>query len=394
MAIRGKTAITAYAETPVTRAKKERGEPVLSFWEYIAWACDLTLKNGGMSTKDFDNQGLAVVSPLVEHPLGFGCEIAEHLGISPRWIVTSSHGGSSAVVVLEQSVAAICSGMVDRVLCLGGDSVMSYRPMTLTQHRKDFENPFGVMGPNSSFAMVMRKHSELYGTQPEHTGKIAVVQREHALLNPNAIFKSGMTMEDYLKSRYIAEPIRMLDAVMPVNGGAGFVVERSDLLSAEKPVYVLGVGECDNYHTGPKNLPDITYTGITESARYALDESNLKPKDMSFFEPYDDYTIAVLMQIEDAGFCKKGEGGKFVEETDISFEGGLPINTGGGQLSAGQPGLAGGFVNLIEGVRQLREEGGARQVKGAKYGMVTGLGNLQYAKNLAFTSAAVLGKEL
>jgi acetyl-CoA acetyltransferase len=392
--IRGKTAITAYGETPVTRGKKERGEPVLSFWEYIAWACELTLKNGQMSTKDFDNQGLAVTQPIVDHPLGFGCEVAEHLGISPKWLITSSHGGASAVVALEQAVAAISAGLVDRVLCLGGDSPMSYRPMTLTQHRKDFENPFGVMGPNSSFAMVMRKHAELYGTKAEQTGKIAVVQRDHALANPNAVFKSGITLDDYLRSRFIAEPIRMLDAVMPVNGGAGFVVEKVEGLKADRPIYVLGLGECDNYYHGAKSLPDVTYTGITVSSKAALDGSLLKPSNMSLFEPYDDYTIAVLMQIEDAGFCKKGGGGKFVDETDISYKGQLPINTGGGQLSAGQPGLAGGFVNLLETIRQLKEEGGGRQVKGARYGMVTGLGNLQYAKNLAYTAVSILGNEM
>jgi acetyl-CoA acetyltransferase len=394
VAIRGKAVITGYGETPVTRAKKERGELVLSFWDYLAWASELTLKNANMEIKDFDNQGLAVLHPIVEHPICFGCEVAEHLGISPRWLITPSHGGASGVVALEQAVAAVSSGLVDRVLCLGGDSPMSYRPMTLSQHRKDFENPFGVMGPNSSFAMVMRRHMELYGTKIEHTGKIAVTQREHAVLNPNAIFRSPIKMEDYLSSRVIADPLRMLDVVMPVNGGAGFIVCRAEDSNAENPVYVLGLGECDNFYRGSKALPDITYTGVTLSSRRALDGAGLEPKDMHLFEPYDDYTIAVLMQLEDAGFCKKGEGGKFVEETDLSYKGSLPVNTGGGQLSAGQPGLASGFLNLLEAVRQLRGEGGLRQVKNPKYGMVTGLGNLQYAKNLAYTAVAVLGNEV
>lgn len=393
MSIRAKAVITSYGETPVTRAKKERGEPILSFWDYLAWASELTLKNAQMEIKDFDHQGLAVIHPIVEHPICFGCEVAEHLGITPGWLITPSHGGASAIVALEQAVAAVTAGLVDRVLCIGGDSPMSYRPMLLTQHRKDFENPFGVMGPNSLFAMVMRKHMDLYGTKAEHTGKIAVTQRDHALLNPNAIFKAPITMDDYLKSRVIADPIRILDAVMPVNGGAGFIVSRCGYSQTDKPVYVLGLGECDNYHCGTKSLPDITYTGITVSSRKALDCAGLKPEDMNVFEPYDDYTIAVLMQIEDAGFCKKGEGGKFVAQTDISYNGQLPVNTGGGQLSAGQPGLASGFLNLLETVRQLREEGRDRQVKGAKYGMVTGIGNLQYAKNVGYTSVAILGNE-
>lgn len=317
------------------------------------------------------------------------------MGITPRCIITPSHGGASGIAALSQAVSAVASGIVDRVLCLGGDSPMSFRPMTLSQHRNDFENPFGVMGPNSSFAMVMRRHMQLYGTTPEQTGKIAVTQRNHAVLNPNAIFKTSLSIDDYLNSRIIADPIRMFDTVMPVNGGAGFIVTRAEksLITVERPVYVLGLGECDNYHHGSKNLPDITYTGITASSKTALDSSGLRIDDIDLFEPYDDYTIAVLMQIEDAGFCKKGEGGKFVEKTDLSFGGDLPVNTGGGQISAGQPGLAGGFVNLIETIRQLRGEGEERQVKNAKYGMVTGLGNLQYAKNLAYTNVAILGNE-
>ncbi|MDA4129809.1 MAG: thiolase family protein [Thaumarchaeota archaeon] len=394
MSIRGKAVICGYGETPVTRGKKERGEPVLSFWDYLAWASELTVKNAKLEIKDFDGQGLAVIHPIVEHPINFGCEVAEHLGISPGWIITPSHGGASGVVALQQAVAAVSSGVVDRVLCLGGDSPMSYRPMTLLQHRKDFENPFGVMGPNSSFAMVMRLHMERYGTKAEHTGKIAVTQRDHAILNPNAIFRSPIKLEDYLNSRVIADPLRMLDVVMPVNGGAGFVVCRSEDAQTDNPVYILGLGECDNYYHGSKALPDITYTGVTVSSKIALDCARLEPKDMHLFEPYDDYTIAVLMQLEDAGFCRKGEGGKFVEDTDLSYKGALPVNTGGGQLSGGQAGLASGFLNLLEAVRQLRGEGGSRQVRNAKYGMVTGLGNLQYAKNLAYTSVAILGNEV
>ena len=116
--------------------------------------------------------------------------------------------------------------------------------------------------------------------------------------------------------------------------------------------------------------------------------------DINFLQPYDDYTIAVLMQIEDIGFCEKGKGGKFVEETDISYKGELPINTGGGQISAGQPGLAGGQVNLIEGIRQLRGEGGERQIDDARLGMITGIGALQYGRNVGFNSVGILGTEV
>lgn len=237
---------------------------------------------------------------------------------------------------------------------------------------------------------------EQYGTKMEHTGKIAVTQREHAVLNSNAVFKEKITMDDYLNSRMIAEPIRLLDTVMRVNGGSAFIVTKSEEARrrADKQVYLLGYGECDNYHYGSKALSDATSMGVGQASRDALNMAGLKPKDMNFFQPYDDFTIAVLMQIENAGFCEKGKGGKFIEETDLSYRGSLPLNTGGGQISAGQPGLAGGNLNLVEAIRQLRGEGEGRQAKGAKVGMVTGIGAIQYGRNVGYNSVAVLGSEL
>jgi acetyl-CoA acetyltransferase len=395
LSFRAKTVITGYGETPVTRAKKERGEPALSFWDYLSWAADLALEDASLELKDFNGQGLAVVHPEVDHSINFGCEVAEHLGITPSWLITTSHGGASGLTALAQAAAALACGLVDRVLCLGADAPMGYPQMRITQHNADYERPFGVMGPNSSFAMIMRRHMEQYGTKAEQTGLIAVAQRENALHNENAIFKQPITLQDYLNSKMIADPIRLLDAVMPVNGGLGFVVTRNEQhRSGDKsPIYLLGYGECDNYFQGNKATPDITYTGVDMSSKIALKMAAMKISDMNFFQPYDDYAIAVLMQIEDAGFCRKGEGGKFVENTDLTHKGVLPVNTGGGQLSAGQPGLAGGLVNLVEGIRQLRGEGGRRQVKEARYGMITGIGNLQYARDLAYTAVAVLGNQ-
>ena len=397
MTLRGKAAIVGYGETPVTRARKERGEPRLSYWEYFSWASDEALRMAGMSNRDFDGQGLAVIHPEVEHPLFIGVEVAELLGITPRWIVTPSHGGASALVALAQASAAVASDLVDRVLCVIGDAPMTYGDtMMLTEHRRDYEKPFGVMGPTSLFALVMRRHMEQYGTKVEHTGKIAVTQREHAVANPNAVFKERITLDDYLKSKMVAEPIRLLDTVMRVNGGAAFIITKPEEAKrwTDRPVYLLGFSECDNYYQGSRALPDVTFTGITQASRSALEMAQLQSIDMDFFQPYDDFTIAVLMQIEDAGFCEKGQGGRFVEETDLSCRGSLPVNTGGGQISAGQAGLAGGMVNLVEATRQLRGEGGTRQVPDATAGMVTGIGAIQYGRNVGFNSVAVLGREI
>ena len=234
---------------------------------------------------------------------------------------------------------------------------------------------------------------ELYGTTLEQTGKIAVVSRSHALLNPNAYFKEPISMKDYLDSPVLSDPIRLLDNVMLVNGGQAFIV--TSVESAKKitdnPVNVLGVGECYNYYHGSRSRPDVTSTGISVASKEAFQQANLAPKDIDCFQPYDDFPIAVIMQLEDAGFCRKGAGGKFVEKTDLTISGDLPLSTGGGQLSAGQPGLSGGHVPFIECVRQVKGEGGRRQVKSAKVGMAAGIGGLSYIRNLENTGIAILG---
>jgi acetyl-CoA acetyltransferase len=396
MSLRSNVAIVGYGETPVTRARQEKGEPRLSYWEYLSWAVELAMKSAGMSKKDLDNQGLAVTHPEVEHPLFIGIEAAEMLGLTSRWMITPSHGGASALVSLAQAAVAIQAGVVDRVLCVAADAPLTYGDtVMLTEHRRDYEKPFGVMGPPSLFALVMKRHMSQYGTKFEHTGKIAVTQRDHAVLNPNAIFKTKITIEDYLNSRAIAYPMRLLDTVMRVNGGSAFIMVRSEEAQkwTDKPVYLLGFGESDNYFTPSRAQPDATYMGIRDASMQALKMSDCEASDMNFFQPYDDFTIAVLMQLEEAGFCAKGEGGKFVERTDLSYKGELPLNTGGGQLSAGQPGLAGGNVNLNEAIRQLRGEGEGRQIKDCRTGMVTGIGALQYGRNVGLNSVAVLGSE-
>lgn len=234
-----------------------------------------------------------------------------------------------------------------------------------------------------------------YGTRAEELGKIAITQREHAIKNPNAYLRTPLTMEQYLASRMIADPIRMFDACIPVNGGLSFIVtsnEKAKSISKDKAIRVLGIAESDNYFQGPMIRPDITYLGVADSAKKAFEASGVKHTDVDFFQPYDDYTIAVLMQIEDAGFCKKGEGGKFVRDHDLTYKGEFPINTGGGQISSGQPAMAGGFVHIVESIRQLRGEGGERQVKDAKIGVATGIGGISYGNSLVNSMTMIFGR--
>jgi len=225
---------------------------------------------------------------------------------------------------------------------------------------------------------------------------VAIVQREHAMKNPNGYLKQPLTMEQYLSSRMIADPIRMFDACISVNGGLAYIVASKEkagkIAKKDKIVNILGIAESDNFKMGTSQRPDMTYLGIYDSSKGAFDMSGLQHKDIDFAQLYDDYTIAVLMQLEDAGFCEKGRGGKFVAENDISFKGNLPVNTGGGQLSSGQPSMAGGMVHIVESVRQLRGDGGARQVNDAEYGLATGIGAISYGNTLANSMTIIFGR--
>ena len=399
--MKGRVAIVGYGETPYTRPRAERGQPRLTAEEYASWAMELALSSAGLSKSDFDGQGLGVTGTIYPHAEIWSAEVAQNLGITPKMIIRADQGGAAAASLLIQGALAINAGLVDMFLCIAADAPLSMPTASASgartwRYENDYMLPFGMMGPNSIFAFIMKRHMHQYGTKREHTGKIAITQRYHASMNPVAYLKAPMTMDEYLSSRVIADPIHLLDCCIPVNGGLAFILASKEKAKqiTDKPVYLLGFGECHNYTHGSKNRPDITYLGIVKAAPEAYKMAGIEPKDASFVEIYDDYTIAVLMQLEDLGFCKKGEGGKFVEQTDISIHGQLPVNTHGGQLSAGQAGIGGGCSHIVEAARQLREEAGQRQVKDAKIGVVTAIGGLAYGVNLVHNAVMVFGKEV
>lgn len=381
----------------MSRARVDKGEVKLSVQEYAAWAAESALEDAGLEKKDLDGQGLGVIGTVYPHAEIYSGEVAQDLGISPKLLISSDAGGSAGGSLLHEAGIAVSSGEVDLVLCLGADTPMNITTpgaMRTWRYESDFQKPFGMMGPNSQFAMVARRHMHQYGTKAEQLGKVAVTQREHAIRNPNAYLKAPLTMEQYLASRMIADPVRLFDACISVNGGLAFLVvskEKAKQLNRDKLVWVLGSAEANNYQHGSTLSPDITYLGTVDAARRAFAMSGVERKDIDVMQAYDDYTLAVLMEVEDAGFCKKGEGGRFIQEHDISYKGDFPLNTGGGQLSSGQPGTAGGFVHIVEALRQLRGEAGERQVPDARRALVTTIGCLAYGNSLVNTNAMVFG---
>jgi acetyl-CoA acetyltransferase len=395
MSIRGKAAIIGIGETPVDRLGTKPGDPRQGTAQYLSLAMRLALQDAGLPKRDLDGQGFAAIMTTTYPQPFWPEEAAEILGISPGLLLSGGQGGASAVALLGQAAASIASGLVDLVLCVAAAAPFTESlPSIHSADARDFELPFGIMGPNSKIAQVMRRHMHEYGTTLGHVGKIAVTSRYHASLNPNAYLRKPLTLEEYKNSRLIADPIRLLDCVMPANGGKAYIVASPAWAKklAKEPVYVLGFGERDNPYFGTRSRSDALVTGIRDAGKIALQMAGVAHRDVHFLELYDDYVIIVLMQIEDLGFCVKGDLG-FFDRTDFTIKGSLPIQTGGGMINCGQPSTAGGILHVTEAVQQLRGDAGERQVRGAKVGIVTGLGAVPYGKNLGCTAAAVLGNE-
>ena len=401
--MRARVAVVGTGRTPYSRVKP--GEPVLTVDEYIAWAAELALEHAGMSKSDFDGQALGVAHAEASHTVNWSAATAENLGINPSTLIRADQGGASASAMLIRAAALIEAGVVERALIVGADTpltIPSIAPgLPLSPERTrgvfwDFQGPFGVMGANAQFALIQARYAHQYGLAAEQLGKIAVATRYHASLNPAALFRKPITVDEYVNSKPLSDPIRLLDCVPIVNGGLAYVVTRADSARAitDRPAYLLGFGEANNYAHGSRTRPDVTVTGFVQAAPKAFAMAGVRPADVDAFEPYDDYPIIVLMSLEDWGFCAKGEGGRFVDEHDLRCSGDFPLSTDGGQLSGGQPGGAiGGFMPLIEAVSQVRGEAGGRQVKDARIVASCGFGGIPYGRPGRSCVSLIFGNE-
>lgn len=402
--MRGEVAVVGYGRTPYSRAKP--GEPVVTVDEYLAWAADLALQRAGMTKNDFDGQGLAVSHAEVAHTVNWSAAVAENLGISPKVLLRGDQGGASAGSLLIRAAAMIHAGIVDRVLVIGADtplnipSVAPGLPLSPERSRGvfwDFQGPFGVMGATGQFGLIQTRYRHEHELTDEQLAKVAVTTRFHASLHPGAIYRKPITVDDYLNSRVLSSPLRLLDCVPIVNGGMAYVVTSAATARkvADRPVYLLGFGEANNYYRGSRSRPDVTYTGFAQCAPEAFRMAGVRHDDVDLFQPYDDYPFVVVMQLEDCGFCKKGQGGKFVEERNLRFDGDFPLSVDGGQLSGGQPGGAiGGFAPIVEAATQLRGEAGERQVKDATTAVALGFGGIPYGRPGRSCVTMIFGTEV
>lgn len=404
MSMRSEVAIVGVGRTPYSRIKA--GEAQLSVDEYIAWAADLALQHAGMDKNDFNGQGLGIAHAEAAHTVNWSAATAENLGISPQVLLRADQGGASASSMLIRAAALIKAGIIDRMLVIGADtplSIPSAAPgLPLSPERTrgvywDFQGPFGVMGATAQFALVLNRYMHQYPSlRFEQLGKLAVSTRYNASLHPGAIYRKTFSLDDYMASRMLSYPIRLFDCVPIVNGGLAYIVTSAQSARSitDKPVFLRGFGETNNYYSGSRSLPDITTTGFVESAPKAMTMAGVRHRDVSFFQPYDDYPFIAMMTLEDWGFCRKGEGGRFIEEHDLRHHGDFPLSVDGGQLSGGQPGGAiGGFSPVVESVIQLRGEAGERQVGNARIAAACGFGGIPYGRPGRSCISLILGTE-
>ncbi|TAK09310.1 thiolase family protein [bacterium] len=377
---RKRVCFVGYGSTEYSRKSEE---PLL--W-YYAEAIRRALDQTGIKKSDI--QGFSVTTQASPD---YSPHVAEQLGLELDWVLNGDYGGAGGVMSVRRAADAIEAGHIDVAVLVGGNSfdksVVHQRP--LEYQRANYVDVYGYGGPNSLMALIQRLHMEQFGTTLEQIGKIAVAQRENARQNPQALLRDPMNLDDYLNSRMISDPIRLLDCVMPCSGAECVILASEEKAKkiTDKLVYLVTDAEKSHYQVA-NMLPDKTTFGTKIVGERLFSE--VKREDIDMFEIYDDYPIAVLIQIEDLGYCKKGEGGKFVEAHDLTYKGDFPVNTGGGELSVGQAGLAGGYLHIVEALRQLRGEAGAHQVKKAERALVTGIGWLNYGRNLGTTAALVL----
>jgi len=324
-------------------------------------------------------------------------QLCEYLGIVPKYTDSTMTGGSSFEIHVEHAAAAIQAGICSVALITHGETGHSGRLrrgprgggfFDASLPMMQFETPFGVGGAPSAYCMAAMRHMHEFGTTSEHLAEIAVATRKWAQLNPRAMMRDDLTIEDVLSSRWIAYPFHIYDCCLVTDAGGAVVVVGADRARdfKKKPVWVLGSGEASTHQT-LLGMADITSTPARYSGKAAFEMAGVTHDDIDVVEVYDSFTYTALVTLEELGFCGRGEGGPFVSGQRTAPGGDFPMNTNGGGLSYTHPGMYGMFI-LIEAVRQLRGECGPRQVKDARLALVNGTGG-----TLSATGTLILGRD-
>lgn len=387
MGLKGEAAVVGFAE--YKHERKYSGERLFTIEQ---WA-DLTrsaLKDSGLELSDVNG---ICCSDIRESNMFTPATIVEYLGKPVDFAERVDLGGATSVGMVWRAAAAIELGIADVVVCALPARPIPSNPTPRPIDRQrffqsssnawgspqaEFEIPYGNLAQNAGYAMIAQRYKSEYGYDQEAMAKLVVDQRSNGALNPLAAFcGKPVSVEEVLRSKLIADPLRMLEIVMPVAGGGAVVLANKEVAARcrHRPVWIAGFGEHLTIKT-PTYAVDMCETPVGPASVKAFDMAGMSSKDVDAAEIYDCYTITVLLTLEDAGFCKKGEGMQFIREHDLTFEGDFPLNTHGGQLGMGQAGAAGGMTQVIEGVRQIMGRAANRQLRRCDSVYVSGTGGV------------------
>ena len=367
----------------VGTGKSRLGQVGLNSLALLEEAIKAALDDAGLTNKDVD--GVVVRGPddvYSHHQL-----VAARLGIDVDFSTSLDNGGASQILAIILAVMAMEAGLATTVVCgYGRDSWTRTHSegrghaqndlIPAAQRPREHGPEFGHFGAVSQHAFGARRHMFEYGTTRKDFAAIATAFREHALRNPEAQMKKPLTIDDYFKARLVVDPFGLFDCSLNSDGAGAVVVtstERAKSLK-RKPVLIKGFASHNNTK-GWIQEDHMLSTGAVESGARAFKMAGLGPKDVDTAQIYDCFTYMVLTQLEDYGFCKKGEGGEFVRSGALRLDGALPTNTSGGQLSEAH---VEGMLQIVEGARQLQGIYGAdRQVPDAEIALISGHGGNQ-----------------
>ena len=331
------------------------------------------IADAGLNVQDIDG---IIIQPCPTDPRVSAFSLAQDLGLNLRYGTDQQLHGASSCAIIQHAVMAVDAGLCDYCLCAFADTSRSASPAAgiVYQRAASTDAAYGMFGVAAGYAMIAHRYMHEYGVTSRQFGAVAVTFRKHASLNPIAQMREPITIEDHQNSRWVVEPLHLLDCCLVSDGGRAIIVtsvERARSLK-QPPVYIMGMGQGHPF-SDILQRQELMLTGAVESGKTAFAMAGITPADVDVCAIYDSFSFVVLMQLEDLGFCGKGEGGAFAEEGRIALGGQLPTNTSGGLLSEV---YIQGWVGPHEAVRQLRGDCGERQVPGAEIALVTSSGGV------------------
>lgn len=342
----------------------------------------------GLGPRDIDGFCFSSFSSGPDTAVG----MTQHLGLSPRWLDHLPTGGASGVMALRRAARAVQNGDANTVVCVAADTnqIDSFRHSLagFSRFSQDAVYPYGFGGPNATFALITDAYMREYNVTREDFGKLCVAQRRNAMSNPYALQRKPLTLGQYMQARAIADPVHLFDCVMPCAGAEAFIVTTPDL-AASRALPFASIAATIERHNAFADDPVQLRGGWQMDIDEFWDMAGLAPADVDCLQVYDDYPVIVAMQIEDLGFCEKGKVAEFIRRSSFDMDGDLPLNTNGGQLSAGQAGAAGGFQNVTEGLRQIIRQPLGEQVPDAEIAVVSGFGLVNYDRGVCTGAAAL-----